>query len=612
MRLCTIFSLVCFPLLAGAAPLFPEASKAGAKQATETMGKTAEGVEAADLQRHLQVLCSEAFEGRNTATAGGYMATTYASACFAEMGLEPGGDEETWFQGFPYSAGYTVPQDSNSAVLDWGSGVYEDLRMRGNYAPLTFSPNREIAAADIVFAGHGIQAGGFDNFAGLDVKDKWVMVVRGVPEGDDLPADAKQQGPLIAKAENAKKLGALGVIYIKAGNQKIPAELTQFTSVGQRGRILPAISIRNELADQLLGNRKLDEVYKTFNQAEAAKGFSLDAQLKTTIKVDENKTIGRNVVGVLRAGDEPSEDFVVMCAHIDHLGFGKSGGSRAKGKQRNALHPGADDNASGTAVLFEVAQALAARKKAGKLMLKRDIVFIAFSGEEMGLYGSRFYVNQLKEAKALDRVHACLNLDMIGRLKTDFTLTGISTSDDWNAVLDTVGAPEGLSVKRANRAPGGDSLPFSNNGIPALFGITGMHDDYHTPADTLDKLNVPGLALIATYLSDAVAAVANSGDDIVYKKPPARERPPRVVIGIVPEDAEDGGVVVTSVSERAPASEGGMKVDDVITSLNGKEVANVQGLFRVLRTLKPDEEVPVEVKRGEETVKLKIKPAARR
>jgi len=598
--------------------LFQEAQQAGAEQAASAVEASASEVKAEDLMRHLEILTSEDFEGRNTGLKGGYMAGAYAATCFEQFGLVPGGDDSTWFQTFPYTAGFKVPDEGNRATIDWGGGVFEDLRSRGTYAPLTFSPNGEIKNAPIVFAGYGINAGeDYNNYTDadgkeLDVKGKWVMVLRGRPvDKKDKPFTEQQS--LIGKAYGAKERGAVGVIYVRADNKTIPGELTQFTSVGQNERILPAVSIRNKVADALLGERDLSDLYQAFDAVEQIAGFELAASFGASFEVRDNQAKGRNVIGILPAGDEPAGPAILLCAHIDHLGFGKQGGSRAKGRQKNMLHPGADDNGSGTAALFEVAQVLAARKAAGDLKLERDLIFIAFSGEELGLWGSRFYVEELKKAKQLtERVHACVNLDMIGRLKNEtFTLTGLNTSDDWNALLDTVSPPEGLTIKRTNRAPGGDSLPFSRNGIPALFGITGMHDDYHTPADTLDKLNVPGLALITTYLADVTVALANQKAPLAFKEPPKRPAPPQVLVGLVPEDAEDPGVLIKSVSDGFPAEKAGIKIGDLITNLAGKNVNNTEDLFKVLRTLKADKEVAVEVQRDGETVKLKITPVAR-
>lgn len=596
---------------------FKAAQQAGSDKAMSAVKASESEVLADDVMRHLEILTSEDFEGRNTGLKGGYMAGAYAATCFDAFGLVPGGDSNTWFQAFPYTAGFKVPDEGNTATIDWGGGVLEDLRSRGTYAPLTFSPNGDIANAPIVFAGFGINAGeDYNNYQDadgedLDVKGKWVMVLRGRPvDKKDKPFTEQQS--LIGKAYGAKQRGAAGVIFVKADNKTIPGELTQFTSVGQNERILPAVSIRNKVADQLLGERDLAELYKAFDAAEEIAGFELDASFAASFEVRENQSNGRNVIGVLPAGDKPAGPAIVFCAHIDHLGFGKQGGSRAKGRQKNQLHPGADDNGSGTAALFEVAQVLAARKAAGTITLERDIVFIAFSGEELGLWGSRFYVNDLKTSKQLAELHGCINLDMMGRLKNGtFTLTGLSTSDDWNALLDTVSPPEGLTVKRVNRSPAGDSLPFSRNGVPSLFGYTGMHDDYHTPADTLDKLNVPGIALIANYLADVTVALANQKAPLAFKEPPKRPAPPKVLVGLVPEDAEDPGVLIKSVSDGFPAEQAGIKIGDVITGLAGKPVKNTEDLFKILRTLKPDKEVAVEVQRDGELVKLKITPVAR-
>ena len=583
--------------------------KAGAADAVSFLAADDDGIAEADLRSLLETLTSEAYEGRGTGLPGCRKATALAAAVFEDAGLVPAGDDDTWFQAFPFRSGFKLG-DNNHAVIDWGGGVLQNLVNRSTYTPLVFSPASELPATEIVFVGFGIQTDGYDSYEGLEVKDKWVMTFRGAPKIED--RDLEKFGPLVAKAATAKEQGAAGLIFVKGANKEIPNELMPLRSVGERGPILPAVTVRNALADQLLGDRRIDELHRAYASGAQTAGFALTPKLEAAFDIEVEKSSGRNVLGILPAGDTPRGPAVVLCAHIDHLGFGDRGGSRAKGRQRDALHPGADDNASGTAALLEIAQHLAARRKAGQLTLERDLLFIAFSGEEIGLVGSSHFVNELKKAGALsNRVAACVNLDMLGRLREDkVTVLGVGTCSEWPGMVQSVGSNLNLLVQGRERQAASDSAPFDRAGIPSVFVNSGMHPDYHTPRDTAETINFAGLARMARFAEALVLEAAGRGDRLVYQRPKPGPTPPKVLIGMVPEEAE-GGVRALSLTDGLPAAKSGMLPGDVLIRLAGKPVEDIEGLFGILRGMKPNKPVEAVVRRGESSERLTITPVPR-
>lgn len=344
-----------------------------------------------------------------------------------------------------------------------------------------------------------------------------------------------------------------------------------------------------------------------------------------------------NVIGILEGTDAVLKtEAIVIGAHYDHLGKGGMGSLAVNSTE---IHYGADDNASGTSALLELARMFAKEKKN-----KRTLIFIAFSGEEEGLFGSRFYVNN--PAFPLEKTVAMINMDMVGRLKDDkLTVGGIGTANEWKNLVETKNFNEeaGLALAKLstssteNAAPKSStevlnkfSLQLNEDGfgpsdhssfygkqIPVLFFFTGTHLDYHKPSDTADKINYEGLLKITKFVGEIVRSVDRNPQKPVYKVAPSSNTGGRasfnVTIGVVPGygDSNDG-MLLDGVRDNSPAAKAGLKAGDKIVRFAGKEIHSVQDYTAVLGELKADTEYEIEVVRGAEKLKLKVIPAARK
>ena len=355
-----------------------------------------------DLARHVEFLCHPDLNGRLTGTPGAKKATEYVATYFESLGLEPAGDNGTWYQEFEFTAGAKTGPNNQLTTSDKNL----QPKLNRDWRPLAFSATGEFAAAPIAFAGYGLSAAKednqdeYDSFVHLDVKDKWVMVFRYMPE--DISAERRQhlsrhQNPRF-KAMVARDKGARGLLIVSGPNSKVDEQLISMNFDRSGGTSIPVISISDALASKLLADsgKDLKKLQDKLDTGDMVMGFELkNAALSATIDIQTQRRTGRNVLGRLVAGKKPSENYVVVGAHVDHLGKGRNSSSLARDDERDGIHFGADDNASGVAAMLEVAEYLATQQQHNKLNAKRDIVFAAWSGEELGLIGSKHYVDSL-------------------------------------------------------------------------------------------------------------------------------------------------------------------------------------------------------------------------
>ncbi|MCB1065958.1 MAG: PD40 domain-containing protein, partial [Verrucomicrobiae bacterium] len=441
-----------------------------------------------DMRAHVTYLASDELAGRLTGTPGEIEATAYVASVFEKLGLEPAGDDGSWFQPFEFTAGVNVGKD-NLMELSIGGQAVKDLTVDKDWRPISFSKTGQIDAADIVFGGYGMEipkpdgdGDAYSSYFHLDVKGKWVMVLRYFPE--DAPKEMREEfqrfSRLRHKAMIARRKFASGIIFVAGPNSKVNEELVPMqydASLADSG--IPAISITTELAEKILAaaGKNLKDLQTELDTGEMAAGFPVpDVKLATHIDVAQESRTGRNVLARLPAATDEARKrpAVIIGAHVDHLGDRAGPGSLAKEHEKNEVHHGADDNASGIAGLLEMAQYLATQKEAGKLDLKRDVMFAAWSGEELGLIGSSWFVKQAgheKEAAAnphatesteakpanphaqvvesgglSEHFSAYLNMDMIGRLDKALLLQGIGSSDYWAGAIERRNAPIGLPI----------------------------------------------------------------------------------------------------------------------------------------------------------------------
>ena len=386
------------------------ALNADQQQATRVANDVAEmtsaGFEDRDVMRHVDYLCRKELGGRMTGSPGEKMATAYVAAYLEHLGIKPDGDDGTWFQKFEFPAGAKLGKSNGLSSM---TSLQPDRPERTrnylpetDWIPLTFSKSGKSDNAKVVFVGYGIEApesnvqAAYSSYGEMDVTDKWVMMFRYSP--DDLDDERRQHlhyySSLRKKAMLARDKGACGMIIVSGpksnvNRQLVPLE-SDFTNAGSS---IAAISITDAVAQQWLDlkSQELNQIQESLDQGDTIPPFEIP-HLKVQAKIDVQQVVGsgRNIIGRLQMNETPSDGAILVGAHIDHLGTG-TGGSLARSSEKGQIHYGADDNASGVAAMLEIAEFLANLKRQGRLNLKRDVIFAAWSGEELGLHGSKHF-----------------------------------------------------------------------------------------------------------------------------------------------------------------------------------------------------------------------------
>ncbi len=418
---------------------------------------------ASDIGRHVDYLCRPELGGRLTGTAGEKLASSYVASYMASLGLEPAGSNGEFFYNFPYTAGVEL---ANTNALTSSSRSWE---LNSDWRPLAFSNTGPVEATDVVFAGYGIVAPAdqgqpdYDSYVHLDVENKWVMMFRQMPL--DVSPERRQHlarfSSLRFKAMTARDRGAKGIIVVSGPTSNVRKQLVPLEMDGAlSGSSIAAISVTDAVAEAWFARSesKLGELQKELDRGDMMMGFALpEVQVSATIDVRKILREGVNTIGILQAGDKPAKSVIIIGAHIDHLGTGGSGSSMAREEEKQGMHRGADDNASGVAAMLEIAQSMAQQKRQGKLNLEHDVLFAAWSGEELGLFGSDYFVNHffelypnLPKPEKPDTLYptmaACFNLDMVGRLRENLVLQGIGSSPIWTSEIEKRNAVVGMSL----------------------------------------------------------------------------------------------------------------------------------------------------------------------
>ncbi len=596
----------------------------------------------ADLKAHLEYLASDTLQGRLTGSEGERLATAYAADAFAHWGLKPWSKD--YFQEFEFTAGVDLGP-KNELTITLGDEEL-DLEVGKDWLPLSYSQLGAIDAREIVFAGYGIDipegrlpadpatSMTYTSYYHTDVRDKWVMMLRFIPE--DLEGEKRQAfrrfASLRYKAMNARQKGAKGVIFVTGPKSTVKQELVPLSfdaSLADSG--IAAISITTELAKQLIAQAEEDltELQTMLDKGEMMVGLKIpNTSLDAQIDIKQEKAVGRNVIGILEARDPEAQKrpAVILGAHIDHLGNKPSPASLALGEDRNEVHYGADDNASGTAALLEIAHYLADQQAQGKLTLERNIWFAAWSGEELGLLGASHFVRHMAEeryqdadAKLGDVFAANLNMDMIGRLDKALVLQGIGSSSIWLGEIERRNAPVGLPITtQKDTYVATDAMAFYLREVPILNAFTGAHEDYHRPSDTVDKINLEGTEKVTRFMALVARGLATNAEDPDYirvtrPENQGRRANLRAYLGTIPDYAQGdiAGVKLSGVSGGGPADQAGIQAGDIVIELAGKEVTNIYDYTYALEALKVGEAVEVVVQRKGKAVKLQITPGSR-
>ena len=545
---------------------------------------------------------------------------------FEALGLEPAGDEGGWFQRFEFTSGVALGAD-NRLVIAGETGRWLPER---DWRPLAFSRTGVAEPAAVVFAGYGIVAPAqgelpaYDAYADLDVSGRWVLTLRYLPE--DVPAERRQHlnrfAGLRYKAMLARERGALGLIVVTGPRSPSRDPLVRLrVDVALAGTSVFAISVTPELAGALLGGRDLAAQQQALDNGAQPPGFEVPGvALGAAVDLVHERSAGRNVLARLQRGGAPSAPPVVIGAHVDHIGDGSGGSSLAREDEHGRVHPGADDNASGVASLLGIAGWLAR----GSEPLARDVVFAAWSGEELGLLGSNHWASQLDDpdphavAAARD-VSAYLNMDMVGRFADELVVHGMGSSPAWGAALESGNAVVGLPVSAQPESylPT-DTTPFYLKGVPVLSAFTGSHGEYHTPRDTRDRLDYESTARIAWLLGRIAEGLAQSSEIPEYValehpgQGPARGSV-RVYLGTIPDYGRSDvvGVALSGVTPGGPAARAGLRAGDVIVGVAGRTIENIYDYTFALDALAVGKPAEMVILRGGERRTLTIVPDPR-
>lgn len=626
----------------------PAEAKEVQDQATEAAKLSSAEYSPTDVARHVAYLCRPELEGRMTGSRGEKMATEYVAAYFDHLGLKPAGGEGSFFQPFEFPAGASLGPNNTlrSSIADRPS----ELTLDKDWRPLSFSGSGSFDSQSLVFAGYGITAPqsaeqeGYDSFAHLDVKDKWVVVFRFLPES--ISPERRQFLTAFAslrdKARRARDLGARGLIVVSGPTSRVREQLVPLQrDSALAGTSLAVVSVTDEVARRWFSaaDKDLNEIQTKLDSGEPVAGFELPAKVEATIDVEQVMQIGRNAVGRLQVGDRPSEQTIVVGAHIDHLGTGTSS-SLARDDEKGQIHFGADDNASGVAVMMEIAEHLVALPPEERSALKRDIIFAAWSGEELNLQGSKHFVAQLqaeasggtptaktasgdqttsKPASIYPRVAAYVNMDMVGRFQKTLVLQGLGSSDFWRKEIQRLSLVAELPVTPLDETSlPTDSTSFYLAGVPIIAAFTGAHSDYHSPRDTPEKLDYDRAAQIARFMGSMAhsLAAADAPPSFIQTKAETAPQQPRagarVYMGTIPDYASEvKGVLISGTNGGSPAEKAGLKANDVIVELAGLKIENIQDYAAALRVLRIDESVKIVVQRGDEKLTLEIIPTSR-
>ncbi|GBC93115.1 Aminopeptidase YwaD [bacterium HR15] len=563
-----------------------------------------------NLQAHVRYLASPELEGRLAIAPGAHKAADYIARLFQEYGLEPKGTNG-YFQDFEMTIGFQPTKET-----------WLTLRPRRGRAwrapsdairPVNLTADAK-ASGEVVFVGYGISAPeqGYDEYAGVDVKGKIVAFLRGVPDwGEDNPLP-RAATSLSQRVRTAAEKGATGVLILNTPSND------RLLPLGSRGRMMnpveiPVLNLNLSVANRLLQPARLkvaDAIEKIKTARQPISQPIPNLRVEMSAGIEPRKGIARNVIGFLPGSDPTKrEEIIVIGAHYDHIGFGEVG---SLAPEAGDIHHGADDNASGTAGLLELARMLSTDRD----KLSRSILFIAFSGEEEGLVGSAYFVRN--PAVPIEKIVAMLNLDMIGRMTNDrLSVSGIGSSPQWEEIVKAANS-EGLSLTLSQSATGGsDHTSFFLRNIPVLFFFTGMHPDYHRPSDTWEKINYEGQVKVVQMVYRVATALAQREARITFSRPqqqqagqPAR-RGGRVRLGIIPDyTVEDNkGVLLQGVSPGSPAEKAGLKAGDRIVAINGKRVENIEQMMSLYAELEPGKPAELTILRDGQEIKVQVVPA---
>lgn len=524
--------------------------------------KKAEKQIVTNLQTHIGYLADDQLEGRRAGSEGEKKAMAYIAGQFQKAGIQPKGTDG-FFQPFEIYDGKTI--DPASHLILNG----HDLKAGKDFFPLAFSPNGSVEA-----------------FPAISLKEEntpWFVNVGDILEDQEENPHFDLTAFLKEMAADFKKMGATAMILYNVSGKE---DNLSFNAKDRSELVsIPMIYVSKEIANQYL------------------KDASASIDLKLKVEIGKKYRTGHNVVGYL---DNGAANTVVLGAHYDHLGYGEDGNSMLRTSEK-LIHNGADDNASGTAALIELARLLKASKSKTS-----NYLFIAFSGEELGLNGSKHYTEN--PTIELKNVNFMINMDMVGRLNDSskaLTVGGYGTSPTWGKLINPA-AKNHFVIKTDSSGTGpSDHTSFYRKDIPVLFFFTGLHTDYHRPSDDANKINYVGEMRIIQYIQEIINGVNAEKSRLAFTKTRETQTTTSarfsVSLGVMPDYTFTGaGMRIDGVSEGRAAQKAGLKAGDIITAIGPHSVSSVEGYMQALGKFKKGDKTTVKYKRGDTTTEVEV------
>lgn len=551
--------------------------------------------------------------GREPGAIGSVQAGDWAAAEFERLGLIPLGDDDSFFQ--------VLPKGGKRGLLEGRVLRVEDESFpTQDWSLLGGCLKTDLQEVEVVFAGYGITAPeyDYDDYKDLDVKDKAVLILRYEPQQMD--KDSKWRGAtgtrhsyFQSKLDNAKKRGAKAVLFVNGPihhnpDKDVLSDLGTRVSQGE-GDPIPMVHIRRNIANALLEplGKTLLQMQERIDNTGSPASDKLPGKPLTFKAEVGDLTRARNVIGYLEGSDPRLKDEVVVVgAHYDHIGFGAYG-SRTP-KRKGEVHNGADDNGSGSVAVVELAEAIVE----GGLKPKRSILFQLYDAEEKGLLGSRHYV--ANPYHPLEDTVAMINLDMIARVtKNKCSIMGVGTASEWPEILKAAQGESSIKwTHRESGSGGSDQASFLRKNIPVLFFFSGIHKQYHTPDDDIERCNIDGAVDVMQVALKTLMLVANRDARLTFKKPvyaaSSRRRGPK--FGVSTEsaikDQDKIGLRITRLVSGSGAEKAGLQKGDILLTVNDTPVFQLWDFVKLLRKQKPGDTVSVTYLRGDQKQEVKV------
>lgn len=560
-------------------------------------------IETNNLKKHIEFLASQELEGRFPGTKGDSLAAAYILKEFTDAGLSTSGDYA--YQHFDITTGVKKMR-TKLKLGDYSAKSDEE------FLPFSYSGNGKLES-ELVFCAYGFAAENdsvvWNDYQNNDINGKWVMLLLGDPDPENISSPFASHSDDRNKAFTAADKGAAGIVFV-AGLKYDEKDDFHFTQTMQGQMNIPVIRIKRYLADKILSKsgKSISELEEKISEQKKSLSFNTGEKVYAKILMEHNKVKTQNIIALLN--NDKSNEYIVIGAHYDHLGMGGRG-SNSRRPDTIVAHIGADDNASGVAAMLEIAKLLSVNKAE----LNKNYIFVAFGAEEKGLLGSKYFVEN--PPVPITKIKAMINLDMIGRLKNDKSISigGTGTATEFERMLNSINNYHDLNLVFSPEGFGpSDHAPFYAKDIPVLFFSTGAHSDYHTPDDIPQKINYPGLSLVSEFVLQVIMQLDNISGILNFTEagPKTRSVPrhggTKVTLGLMPDfTATDiKGLRAEVVSPDRPAYKAGMKNGDIITAINGNPVNDIHEYMFRLKSLKPGDLINVDIVRDGEKLVLII------